>query len=124
MFLPFCSVPLVLTLSSILAWRRVVNRAPRPTVQRGLQAVVLATALSLPAICLLALLFFMPFILYSSNRAAAVLGLAIFALVPLGQSLRFFPTLLIAGAALRHKAAFTAHLMSHTSVRGSLKHFL
>lgn len=100
MILPYCSVPIILTLSSVLIWRRVVNRVPRPTIQRGLLAVVLATALSLLTIGLLDLLILGPLALSSSDGGATLLGLMIFAIAALAQSLWVLPSLLIAGAIL------------------------
>ncbi len=96
---PFCSVPIVLTLSSVLTWRWVVHRMPRPTAQRGLLAVVLAVALSLLAIGLLDLLILGPLALFAANQAY-VLGMLIIAAAALGQSLWVLPGLLIAGATL------------------------
>jgi hypothetical protein len=99
LILPFCVVPIVLTLSSVLTWRRVVSRTPRPTAQRGLLAVVLAVALSLLAIGLLDLLILGPFALFAPNEGN-LLGLIIVAMAALAQSLWVLPGLLIAGAIL------------------------
>ncbi len=99
MILPYCSIPIVLTLSSVLTWRRVVHRMPRPTAQRGLLAVVLAVALSLLAIGLLDLLILGPLALFAPHEAY-LLGLLIIAAAALGQSLWVLPGLLLAGATL------------------------
>ena len=99
LILPFCTVPIVLTLTLVLVWRRMVHRMPLPTVQRGLLAVVLGVALSLLAIGLLDLLILGPFALFAPNEAY-VLGLVIIAMVALEQSLWVLPGLLIAGATL------------------------
>lgn len=96
---PFCTVPLFLTLSAILTWRRVVNRSPRPTVRRGLLAAVLATVFALLTIVVLDLLILGPFALFTHNEGN-LLGLIIFALAALAQSLWVLPALLLAGALL------------------------
>jgi hypothetical protein len=100
MILPFCCVPIVLTISSVLVWQRVVSRAPHPTVRRGLLAVVLATVISLLAIGLLDLLVFGIPALQSSSSNGALFGMVIFAAAALSQSLWVLPCLLIAGTIL------------------------
>lgn len=99
LILPFCIVPIVLSLSSALTWRRVVSCTSRLTVRRGLRAVVLAVALALFAIGLLDLLIIGPFALFAPNEGN-VLALIIIPIVALAQSLWILPGLLIAGAIL------------------------
>ncbi len=99
LIVPFCTVPLFLTLSSVVTWRRVVNRAPRPTVRRGLLAAVLATVFALLTIVALDALILGPFALFAPDTGN-VLGLIIIAIAAVAQSLWVLPALLLAGALL------------------------
>jgi len=96
---PFCFVPLVLALSSVLVWKRVTKRALRLTIRRGLLAVVLAAGMALLTIVLLALLIFGPWTLIA-GQSALLLGMSIIIMVAVSQILWFLPALLIAGAIL------------------------
>jgi hypothetical protein len=50
---PYCFIPVVLPLCALLSWKFLVYRANRPTLLRGLMAVVLASVLSLIGVFLL-----------------------------------------------------------------------
>jgi hypothetical protein len=100
MILPFCTVPIAFTLSSILKWRRVVNRAPYPMPQHGLLAVIQAAALSLLAVVLLSLLYFGIAALFFPSGGTAQLALLVFCLPALAQTLWVLPSLLIIGGNL------------------------
>ncbi len=76
-----------------------MNRAPRPTVRRGLLAVILATTFALLTIVFLDLLTLGPFALFAPNEGN-LLGLVIIAVVALAQSLWVLPAFLLAGALL------------------------
>ena len=52
-FAPICFVPVTLTLSALILWRRVVDYAPRPTIVRGVLAVLFALLSSLLLVFLL-----------------------------------------------------------------------
>src|SRR5260370_21476877 len=52
-FAPYCFVPVTLPICIIIMWRKLVYRDKRPTIVRGLLAVLCALALSLFLIFLL-----------------------------------------------------------------------
>lgn len=100
MILPFCTVPIAFTLSSILRWWRVVNRAPHPMPQHGLLAVIQAAALSLITIVFLSLLYFGIADVFFPSGGTAQLALLVFCIPALAQTWWVLPSLLIIGGKL------------------------
>jgi hypothetical protein len=105
MLLLFLAMPIALTISSVLAWRRVVNRALHITMERGMLAALLATAFSLLTVALLDLLSLVSLFFLYPNTGGLVAGLTIMCIISLVLSSGFLPGLLIAGAMLANLQA-------------------
>ncbi|HEY0756653.1 MAG TPA: hypothetical protein VGD98_22055 [Ktedonobacteraceae bacterium] len=114
-FLPYCFVAVTLPLCSLFSWRRLVDYAVRPTIGRGVLAILLALWASLALIFVLdclcgkAMLYLFSFPFYTNLEARALIS-AIWITAVVQSALLSLPCLALGGLLARRQSYLETRL--------------